>query len=118
MIKETALGCLLILMALVIRESGRIIKLQGGGLSGTLMGMSMMENGKMIRRMALESILIALGQCTRVIGLIICKADTARRFGMMAASMKDNISKEKSKAQVFMFGLTKAITTDNGVKTQ
>lgn len=63
------------LTALVMRVSGKTIRLMEKESSGMLTVMSSMENGKMIRQMDMAYILMLMGLNTRVIGKMIYNMD-------------------------------------------
>ena len=64
--------------------------------SSTLMVMSMMANGSMIKLMGLEFIAILMEQNMKVTGKRTNNTETVLKLGLMVQNMKDNMSKVKN----------------------
>ena len=66
-----------------------------------LMGMFMMENGKMIRQMEREYIYMLMGLNTKEIGRMINSMVGEWKTGQIMQNMMENIEKEKSMEEEF-----------------
>ena len=88
MTKHVVTGSCTTQITMFTKESGRTIKLMGGGSIHMLMGLNIMESGKMINNMDLE-----------------------RKVGQMELSMKDSTMKarktEKGNSSLQMAAFTK-----------
>jgi len=105
-------------MVLNMKVSGKITEPMVKENSYILMEISMMENGLMIRQMAMVSIIISTVPCMRDTGEMISSMVKARSHGLMAQSMKAIIWLAKSTEWVFTAGMTAANTPVNGMKTK
>ena len=66
-----------------------------------LMGMFMMENGKMIRQMEREYIYMLMGLNTKETGRMISNMEGELKTGQIMQNMMENIEKEKSMEEEF-----------------
>ncbi len=79
-----------------------------------LMVMYMMENGLMIKLMAMENTLMVTEQHTKETGSMIYNMVKEQNSGMMALDTKDNIKEDKDTEWVFIYGKMDLNTKENG----
>jgi hypothetical protein len=81
-------------MGPAMRGSGLKGSLTERAISTTIMETSMMEIGRIINAMDMESIGTKKVRCIKVIGTTISKKVTAKKFGQQVQSMREHTIKE------------------------
>ena len=75
----------------------------------------MKENGKMIRLMVSENIIMLMVQHMKVIGLRISSMVRELKHGLMEANMRENINKVKKRGKVNINGQMAVVMKVNGL---
>lgn len=75
----------------------------------------MKENGKMIRLMVSENIIMLMVQHMKVIGLRISSMVRELKHGLMEANMRENINKVKKREKVNINGQMAVVMKVNGL---
>ena len=75
----------------------------------------MKENGKMIRLMVSENIIMLMVQHMKVIGLRISSMVRELKHGLMEANMRENINKVKKRGTVNINGQMAVVMKVNGL---
>lgn len=69
------------------------------------MEMYLKVNGKMIRQMVMEFIIMQMDRFMKDIGKMIFKKDMVQKNGQMVLDMKVTINKDKNMAMALIFGM-------------